>query len=288
MSSEFTNTIHYERDADGVVVLTMDDPNQSANTMNADYLHSMEAAVDRLESESGEITGVVLTSAKKTFFAGGDLGDILSIPSDGADLAVETVERGLDPREVVLDADAERLAQVVGPVGELPPVVLGQAEQLAEDARGIGLGEVADELAPPRRGEAVDQLVGSTPGRTLLVNDETWRLAGNRDTVIWLQHSFKLGRQRGQANIIVVHRLAELGGQADGTTGEIASRLVSDADTHILFRQGDQHDATDTVTRLGVPTAATAILARLPRHRCLIDIRDKTFQLGRQRRRKLD
>ena len=61
--------------------------------------------------------------------------------------------------------------------------------------------------------------------------------------------------------------------RADGTTGEIASRLVSDADTHILFRQGDQHDAADTVTRLGVPTAATAILARLPRHRCLIDIR---------------
>ena len=57
MSSEFTNTITYERDADGVVVLTMDDPGQSANTMNADYLASMEAAVDRLASEVDEITG---------------------------------------------------------------------------------------------------------------------------------------------------------------------------------------------------------------------------------------
>lgn len=97
MSSDFTNTIQYERDADGVVVLTMDDPGQSANTMNADYLASMEAAVDRLESESDDITGVVLTSAKKTFFAGGDLGDILSIPSGGADAATRTVERAKAP-----------------------------------------------------------------------------------------------------------------------------------------------------------------------------------------------
>ena len=97
MTSEFTNTITYERDADGVVVLTLDDPNQSANTMNADYLASMEAAVTRLEKESGDISGVVLTSAKKTFFAGGDLGDILSIPTDGADLATQTVERAKAP-----------------------------------------------------------------------------------------------------------------------------------------------------------------------------------------------
>lgn len=141
------------------------------------------------------------------------------------------------------------------------------------DVSGCGTDDRTLRFALLAGMRAVDQLVGSSPGHTLLVNDETWRLAGNRDTVIWLQHSFKLGRQRGQANIIVVHRLAELGGQADGATGEIASRLVSDADTHILFRQGDQHDATDTVSRLGVPTAATTILARLPKHRCLIDIR---------------
>ena len=149
----------------------------------------------------------------------------------------------------------------------------GSSSGFVVDVSGCGTDDRTLRFALLAGMRAVDQLVGSSPGHTLLVNDETWRLAGNRDTVIWLQHSFKLGRQRGQANIIVVHRLAELGGQADGTTGEIASRLVSDADTHILFRQGDQHDAADTVTRLGVPTAATTILARLPPHRCLIDIR---------------
>ncbi len=68
-----SETIRYERGDDGVVVLILDDPNQSANTMNAAYKASMAATVDRLEAEKDEIAGVVITSAKKTFFAGGDL-----------------------------------------------------------------------------------------------------------------------------------------------------------------------------------------------------------------------
>ncbi len=72
----YTNTIRWERDGDGIVVLTLDDPGQSANTMNAAYKQSMADTVERLEAERDEITGVVITSAKKTFFAGGDLNDL--------------------------------------------------------------------------------------------------------------------------------------------------------------------------------------------------------------------
>ena len=74
------DTIRWEQDEDGIVVLTLDDPNQSANTMNAAYRASMAAAVDRLEAEKDTITGVVITSAKKTFFAGGDLNDLHATP----------------------------------------------------------------------------------------------------------------------------------------------------------------------------------------------------------------
>ena len=70
------STIRWDKDADGVVVLTLDDPNQSANTMNEAYKASMAATVDRLEAEKDDITGVIITSAKKTFFAGGDLNDL--------------------------------------------------------------------------------------------------------------------------------------------------------------------------------------------------------------------
>ena len=35
------STIRYERGDDGIVVLTLDDPNQSANTMNEAYARSI-------------------------------------------------------------------------------------------------------------------------------------------------------------------------------------------------------------------------------------------------------
>ncbi|MFC3963970.1 3-hydroxyacyl-CoA dehydrogenase NAD-binding domain-containing protein [Nocardia jiangsuensis] len=76
--------IGWEKDSDGIVVLTMDDPNQGANTMNELYKKSMTATVDRLVAEKDDITGVVLTSAKKTFFAGGDLKNMMHVGPDDA------------------------------------------------------------------------------------------------------------------------------------------------------------------------------------------------------------
>ena len=67
------NTIQWDKDADGIVTLTLDDPTGSANVMNEHYAESMHNAVERLVAEKDSITGVVITSAKKTFFAGGDL-----------------------------------------------------------------------------------------------------------------------------------------------------------------------------------------------------------------------
>ena len=52
-----TSAVRYERDADGIVTLTLDDPNASANTMNELYKDSMAAAVDRLYLEVDDVTG---------------------------------------------------------------------------------------------------------------------------------------------------------------------------------------------------------------------------------------
>jgi 3-hydroxyacyl-CoA dehydrogenase / enoyl-CoA hydratase / 3-hydroxybutyryl-CoA epimerase len=79
-----STTITYERGADGVVVLTLDDPNQSANTMNAAYVASMGATVERLDAEKDQVKGVIITSAKKTFFAGGDLNDLKAVTREHA------------------------------------------------------------------------------------------------------------------------------------------------------------------------------------------------------------
>ncbi len=88
-----STTIRWERDEDGIVVLTLDDPDQSANTMNAAYKASMAATVDRLEAERDEITGVVITSAKNTFFAGGDLHELKrATKADAPRIATEVRE----------------------------------------------------------------------------------------------------------------------------------------------------------------------------------------------------
>jgi 3-hydroxyacyl-CoA dehydrogenase / enoyl-CoA hydratase / 3-hydroxybutyryl-CoA epimerase len=86
------SAVRYEKDSDGIVVLTLDDPTQSANTMNELYKQSMAAAVERLEQEKDDITGVVITSAKKTFFAGGDLKMMVQAQPEDAPRIFETVE----------------------------------------------------------------------------------------------------------------------------------------------------------------------------------------------------
>jgi 3-hydroxyacyl-CoA dehydrogenase/enoyl-CoA hydratase/3-hydroxybutyryl-CoA epimerase len=92
--AEDRDTIRWEQDDDGVVILTLDDPEQSANTMNAAYGASIRKTVDRLEAEKDDITGVVITSAKKTFFAGGDLNDLRAIKKDDAEQVSAMVREG--------------------------------------------------------------------------------------------------------------------------------------------------------------------------------------------------
>ncbi|SDU04313.1 3-hydroxyacyl-CoA dehydrogenase / enoyl-CoA hydratase / 3-hydroxybutyryl-CoA epimerase [Pseudomonas pohangensis] len=66
----------YEKDADGIVTITMD-MTGPVNAMNAEFRDAMGATVDRLEAEQG-LSGVVFASAKKVFFAGGDLKELLA------------------------------------------------------------------------------------------------------------------------------------------------------------------------------------------------------------------
>eukprot|EP01030_Chromulinospumella_sphaerica_P010146 gene10146-9954_t len=74
-----TDAIRYEKGQDQIVVLTLDMPGQSANTMNAAYREAMAATVARLDADKDAIAGVIITSAKKTFFAGGDLNELIKV-----------------------------------------------------------------------------------------------------------------------------------------------------------------------------------------------------------------
>ncbi len=78
------SAIRYEKDADQIVTLTIDMPGQSANTMNADYRAAMQETTARLLAEAKEISGIVIASAKDTFFAGGDLKELIQAQPENA------------------------------------------------------------------------------------------------------------------------------------------------------------------------------------------------------------
>ena len=88
-----TDAVRYEV-KDGIGHIVLDDPNQSANTMNDAYRAGMAKAVDAYVSdvEAGQVKGAVISSAKKTFFAGGDLKLMLQATQDDAPALFENVE----------------------------------------------------------------------------------------------------------------------------------------------------------------------------------------------------
>ena len=92
-TTETQSAVRYEKDADGIVTLTLDDPTASANTMNELYVDSMAAAVDRLYDEADAIFGVVVASAKKTFFAGANLNEMVKAGTADAPRVFEVAER---------------------------------------------------------------------------------------------------------------------------------------------------------------------------------------------------
>ncbi len=70
------SAIRYELDSDQILTLTIDMPGQSANTMNGAFREGLSETVNRVKTDLDAIRGIIVTSAKKTFFAGGDLNEL--------------------------------------------------------------------------------------------------------------------------------------------------------------------------------------------------------------------
>ncbi|WP_260960798.1 enoyl-CoA hydratase-related protein [Pseudomonas citri] len=86
-----TDAIRYETGPDRIVVLTLDSPGQSANTMNALYRQAMAACVERLLAEKNSIAGVIITSAKRTFSAGCDFNELINVDKTRAQVFYDAV-----------------------------------------------------------------------------------------------------------------------------------------------------------------------------------------------------
>ena len=141
--------IRYEKDADGIVTITLDMQGQSANTMNERYLPAMDWAMAKLRAEDGLI-GVIYASAKKTFFAGGDLNLLGSIEKADAE-TLHYVEENKRPYR-----DMERLGVPV--VAAINGAALGGGYELClacnhrivvdDDKAVVGVPEVTLGLLP--------------------------------------------------------------------------------------------------------------------------------------------
>ncbi|MFB6600799.1 3-hydroxyacyl-CoA dehydrogenase NAD-binding domain-containing protein [Streptomyces diastaticus] len=149
--STTASTIRWEQDDTGVVTLVLDDPAQSANTMNAAFIRSIGEIADRAEAQKDTIRGIIVTSAKKTFFAGGDLKDMIRATPEQAQ---EIFERGLAIKKALRRIETlgkPVVAAINGAaLGGGYEIALACHHRIALDAPGskIGLPEVTLGLLP--------------------------------------------------------------------------------------------------------------------------------------------
>jgi 3-hydroxyacyl-CoA dehydrogenase/enoyl-CoA hydratase/3-hydroxybutyryl-CoA epimerase len=151
------NTITWDKDADGIVTLTLDDPTGSANVMNEHYKDSMHRCVQRLVAEKDSITGVVITSGKKTFFAGGDLKAMIQAgPENAGEIFTEVEEIKRDLRALETLGKPVVAAINGAALGGGLEIALACHHRIAADVRGsqIGLPEVTLGLLPGGGGVA--------------------------------------------------------------------------------------------------------------------------------------
>ena len=165
--------ISYDVDGDGVVTLTMDDPEQAANTMNDRYVAAMTTALDRLEADRDRIRGVIVTSAKTTFFAGGDLDLMIQARPADAPALTGTVDR--------IKRDLRRLETLGRPVvaavngsalGGGLEIALACHHRIVLDADGCRLGfpEVTLGLLPGAGGVTrTVRMLGLAPALTTVL-----------------------------------------------------------------------------------------------------------------------
>ncbi|MCL6270872.1 3-hydroxyacyl-CoA dehydrogenase NAD-binding domain-containing protein [Sansalvadorimonas sp. 2012CJ34-2] len=93
-----TTSIRYEKDDNSIVHLIMDRQNGSANVMDEAFQNDFKLVTARLVTEAEDVKGVIFRSAKKTFFAGGDLNSIYQVtPEQGEEFfnMVETMKANM-------------------------------------------------------------------------------------------------------------------------------------------------------------------------------------------------
>jgi type IV secretory pathway VirB4 component len=126
------------------------------------------------------------------------------------------------------------------------------------------------------------------PGRERLINvaDESWKIVQHTGLGEWFQANFKLARQFGVMNLVVLHKLADLqaAGDAGSRAARIAEGLVADASTRIVYHQ-DESQVPLTRSLLGLSDSEARLMSMLSPGQALWRVGARSFVVAHHRSR---
>lgn len=178
--------INYNKDSQGIVTLTMDMPDRSANVLNSVFYEAFNSTIDRIASDEA-VTGVILLSGKpKIWVAGAD---------------IDTSFDGNDPQKFFDDCQSlkaylRRLETIGVPVvAALNGTALGGGFELAlschhrialdNDKIKFGFPEVGLGLLPGGGGGGTSEPTRRTPSRVGMA-DAKQKIYAQADVVCWV------------------------------------------------------------------------------------------------------
>ena len=126
------------------------------------------------------------------------------------------------------------------------------------------------------------------PGRERLINvaDESWKIVQHTGLGEWFQSNFKLARQFGVMNLVVLHKLADLqaAGDAGSRAARIAEGLIADASTRIVYHQ-DESQVPITRNLLGLSESEARLITMLAAGQALWRVGARSFVVQHYRSR---
>jgi type IV secretory pathway VirB4 component len=126
------------------------------------------------------------------------------------------------------------------------------------------------------------------PGRERMINvaDESWKIIQHPGLGEWFQANFKLARQFGVMNLVVLHKLADLhaAGDAGSRAARIAEGLIADASTRIIYHQ-DESQIELTRNLLGLSETEARLLRMLSPGQALWRVGERSFVVQHHRSR---
>ena len=163
------------------------------------------------------------------------------------------------PSTVAFDADAPMMVMDTS-------ALIGASEQALSLAAACGATWLEAAVTNP------------DGGKRLVVYDEGWRMLADPYMLAKMSEQWRLARTYGIANLLIMHKVADLNEIGDSTSGhrQKALGLLTEADTRIIYRQ--KHDAMRlTKEALGLTEAECEHVENLPKGVGLWKVGNRSF-----------